>query len=128
MIKLGQGLENFLNEKKFLLEESKLKGRILIFTSDYLKLRISMDYNGLISISIKRNKSEFDWVQFSLLRSYLLKNNDYLEISIFEAEASFLISRFDDILNALNDNSYNATIAALDLMAANRARVRLGLS
>jgi len=126
MIKLIQKLEDFLNQKCFKLEEIKDKGYILIYEFADLLLLIDEDYNKSKSIDLKRNGVSSNWLELTLLRSYILKNEDYLKPLSFEKESSFFIDYFDKLLEILNDKSYQATLSALDIMKKNRVRVRYG--
>jgi len=127
MITLSPTFQDFLKQRGFTLEETKLNERILIYASYNFKLRIGEDFNGYISIDIKRTEDEFKWIELDLLRSYILKNEDYLEGISFETAVSFFIGYFENISKVLSNDLYNSTITALDLMGNNRARVIFGI-
>ena len=77
-------MEDFLNQKCFKLEEIKDKGYILIYEFADLLLLIDEDYNKSKSIDLKRNGVSSNWLELTLLRSYILKNEDYLKPLSFE--------------------------------------------
>ncbi|SRR6266496_1856622 len=126
MIELGTAFEDFLNEKGFILEETKRDGRLLIYLSFEFQLRIGEDYNGSKWIDIKRKGNDFQWIELILLMSYILKKDDYLPGIPFDAVKSFFMESFDNILKLLDDDSYSSTLLALQTIKHKRAQFLFG--
>lgn len=129
MLDLPHNLQEFIDQH-FHFVESYAEGRVYIYTSPELRLRIVHDRNGrfFMDVSMKENptKDPEDWIIFGDLRSYLLKNDDYLTGNeSFDEISTFFIDQYNTIVDLLR-NSYSATRSDLKERSYKRAEIRYG--
>lgn len=119
-------LDCFLEQNGYLLSDSQRDGRILIYDSMNYELKIFKDLNGLISVDI-RTKFSGEWIQICLLRSYILKNDDYLKPTTFDTEVFFLVNYYFEITQALDKKKFSSTVSALKKLMDKRAKFLFGI-
>ena len=129
MLELPTTLQEFL-DLHFQFIESYTEGRVHVYTSPDLRLRIVHDRNGkfFMDVSVKEHptKDPADWIIFGDLRSYMLNDDDYLTgNATFDEISTFFIDRYNTILDLLK-NSYSVTKNALEERGYKRAEVLFG--
>lgn len=116
----------FLKEKKFDFVESKFQGRVEIYSSDFLTLRIVQDRNLFKSVEISGKEDPDNWFSLNIIRSFILSNEDYLLALNFEVGLHFLIEYFNVVLGLFLPENYFSTVISLKKLEDKRAEIKYG--
>ena len=124
MLYLEAEFREFLNNN-FQFIESKFEDRVYIYKSDSLVLRIVQDVSGFRSMEISTVGNPDKWFDLSVLRSYLLTNDDYLKPLDFKVAFTFLINHYEKVKTSLSE-AYVSTEKAISELKHLRAEKNFG--
>ena len=125
MLQLEQEFKEFLNDN-FQFVENKFGDRVHIYTSSSLVLRIVQDVNGFRSIEISTIRRPDNWFDLSVIRSYILNNEDYFKALDFKIAYAFLISYYQKVKALFDEEKYAATEKAISELRHLRAERNYG--
>ncbi len=127
MIELEPRFKQFIETNlKFI--EGQLNDTVNVYSAEHLKVRICREKDGLLDIDISTlisPQTQDDWIMISGLRSYMLNNDDYLKVPVFNETCSFFQENYQNILALLNTR-LNQVKKALKKRGEQRAEVMFG--
>jgi hypothetical protein len=127
MIQTDPDFQELLN-KDFKLVEIFFEGAVNIYSSKDLRLRIVKDHDSNLYVDLSTQENPTtpeDWIMLADLRSYMLKNDDYLTGSDFEEVSVFFVQNYLQIVHLLKTN-YSETKNALKERGNKRADLLFG--
>lgn len=118
--------QEFLKDNNFKFLESKFDNRVEIYSSEYLILRIVQDGNLFKSVEVSSRQDANDWFSLNIIRSLVLKNEDYLKVLDFEVACFFLVEYYSVVLDLFSAKNYSLTIKLLKKLEDKRAEIKYG--
>lgn len=124
-MELESDFKDFLNQS-FKIIETLFDGSVVVYSCDYFILRIVEDRNLFKSMEISSGLNPDKWVSLNIIRSFILKNDDYLKALDFTIASVFLMNYFQEIVNIFNSRSYFQTAQSLKKLVDRRAEIKYG--
>jgi len=116
---------NFLNQN-FKIIESLFEGRVVVYDCGYFVLRIVEDRNLFKSIEVSSELVPDNWFSLNVIRSFILKNDDYFKALDFGIAYVFIMNYFQNIANLFSSRSYPQTAKSLKELEDSRAEIKYG--
>ncbi|CAN5572792.1 hypothetical protein BH10BAC2_BH10BAC2_09870 [soil metagenome] len=118
--------QDFLRAYDFNLLESKFGGNVEIYSSNCIILKIVQDRNMFNSMEIFVKEDPDNWFSLNIIRSFILKNEDYLQALDFDMGLCFFMEYYATIIDLFNSKNYYSTIKSLKKLEDKRAEIRYG--
>lgn len=128
MIKINPIVESFLHNNGFSLTESSDNGRLQIYFTDKVKVKIVNDYNGFeyFEIGSPNFNDRWDWLDLAYVRSIVLNNEDYMKALDTKDAADFIVNHYRDIVNFVDKVSFVSNKSKVEQLQKHKTNIKYG--